>query len=88
MVIPLMLVEVASGLALLFTPAAPPAPVQGWQVVCLAIIWISTFAIQVPLHRRLERGHDAQSVERLIRTNWIRTITWTAKAALLFPSLA
>jgi uncharacterized membrane protein len=48
----------------------------------LLIIWISTFALQVPAHRRLERGFDAGAHARLMRTNWIRTACWSARALL------
>lgn len=77
---PLMLGELATGLALL-------AVWRPWQLVLatgvLLMIWISTFAIQVPLHGRLRHGLDSGAVRALIRTNWIRTVGWTARALLL-----
>ena len=85
-VIPLMLVELASALFLL---AAPPAALESLQPLlagCVALAWVSTFAIQVPLHQRLARGHDPRAIERLIQTNWIRTAAWTLKAALLLAT--
>lgn len=50
--------------------------------VLLALIWISTFAVQVPLHRRLGRGFDPLAHRRLVATNWVRTIAWSARAIL------
>lgn len=51
----------------------------------LAINWISTALIHAPLHGRLAKGFDRDLVSSLIRTNWIRTVSWTARAALILP---
>jgi hypothetical protein len=45
----------------------------------LCLIWLSTAFLQVPCHSRLERGFDPATAARLVRTNWIRTIGWTAR---------
>lgn len=47
-------------------------------VVCT---WISTFAIQLPIHQKLQQG-STDKIPRLVATNWIRTILWSVKAAL------
>lgn len=49
------------------------------RLVLLAICWLITACVSVPLHRKIERG-DAreQSIERLIQSNWFRTVTWSA----------
>ena len=49
----------------------------------LAIIWASTFFLQVPLHRALLEGWNAKEHRRLVTTNWIRTISWSGRAVLL-----
>jgi len=49
-------------------------------VIC---IWISTFAIQLPIHQTLQQG-ALKNIPILITTNWIRTILWSAKAILSF----
>lgn len=48
----------------------------------LAVIWLSTALVQVPLHRRLQAGFDAAAHRRLVRTNRLRTAAWTVRAAL------
>ena len=48
-----------------------------------AIAWLATFALSVPQHHRLACGPDAAAIERLIATNWIRTLAWSAKLMLL-----
>lgn len=53
----------------------------------LAVVWVSTAIWQVPAHRRLERGFDAVTQRRLLKTNWVRTVAWSARgvvACLLF----
>jgi hypothetical protein len=47
-----------------------------------AVIWISTFAVQVPLHRKLADGFDVHTHRVLVRSNWIRTVAWTMRAAI------
>jgi len=51
--------------------------------VCLVIIWLSTFLIQVPIHNQIQKNFDNLSIKRLILSNWIRTIFWTLKSILL-----
>ncbi len=46
---------------------------------CLVLaIWISTAVFSVPCHRKIELGRGDRAVlERLVTTNWPRTILWT-----------
>jgi len=83
-VAPVMLAELVSGLALLLRPPAgvPPGVVVAGAVL-LALIWLSTAALQVPQHRRLERGFDVAAHHALCRTNWIRTAAWTVRCLLV-----
>jgi hypothetical protein len=78
---PAMIVEAATGLALLWT--AERTPVLWTASALLALIWISTFAIQVPCHNRLARTFDPRTHQQLVRTNWLRTIAWTARSLLV-----
>lgn len=48
----------------------------------LAAIWLSTALVQVPCHRRLAAGFEPRTARRLVRTHWIRTVAWSARAAL------
>lgn len=83
-VIPFMALEMATALAI---AARPPAGVgRGAALVGLALVavaWGSTFLVQVPLHARLATaGHSPATVAALVRSNWIRTAAWTARAVL------
>lgn len=80
---PLMLVELATAILLL---AMVPAGVPRWMplvgLVMLALVWLSTFGVQVPLHQKLSRGFDARAHGVLVATNWGRTFLWTARGVL------
>lgn len=84
-VAPLMFLELTSNAALAF--------LSGWDPqVCgrlglVLMIWFSTAFIQVPLHRKLEAGYDLKVINSLVRTNWIRTVAWSARAMLLLLEL-
>lgn len=81
---PMMLVEAATTLLFLTVrPAGVPVWVAWVGLVLLAIIWISTAALQVPAHGRLAEGFDSGVHASLVATNWIRTIAWTARGVLL-----
>ena len=68
------------------TPWLPPA--GAWSgLVLVAVIWASTFTLQVPMHRLLGGGFDEAPHRRLCRTNWIRTSAWSARAILLLICL-
>lgn len=83
-VIPFMLVEGA--VATLLAIAPPPGVPRAAAVVGLGLVllvWLSTAAVQMPLHGRLGReGHAPAVVAALVRSNWPRTVLWTARALL------
>lgn len=80
---PLMLAELASSLGWLLSK---PDVFSALGFFLVFVIWINTAFSSVPLHGRLatERNPEQRNLlaERLIRTNWIRTWAWTARAAL------
>ncbi len=81
---PAMVVElVTAGWLIVSRPATLPV---GWAWVgagLVALIWLSTAAVQVPLHAELARGYDAQAHASLVTSNWARTLAWTARSVLL-----
>lgn len=48
----------------------------------LAVVHTSTVVFQVPAHRRLSAHDDAETVRRLVRTNWVRTIGWSLRVVV------
>ncbi len=87
-VVPVMLVEVATALTLFFRGGSPAERIE-FQVglALLAAIWLSAFLIQVPLHAKLTTAFDARAHAELVRSNWIRTLAWSARGLLLLHLL-
>lgn len=84
---PVMLVELATGVWVAAWPGAGSGVgVGSWAAIAglgmLGAIWVSTMALQVPLHRRLESGYDEAAARRLVSTNWIRTVLWTGRSVM------
>lgn len=83
-VAPPMLIEAATALALVTVARDRVPELQAWFGLTLVlVIWISTAALQVPQHRRLESGFDAVAHRRLVSSNWIRVAAWSARSALV-----
>lgn len=80
---PLMLVEGLAALALLrWRPdGVGLAPVL-MGLALLAVALGTTMFVSVPLHGVLSGGLDVAAVDRIVATNWIRTVAWTARGAL------
>lgn len=88
-VVPLMLLEAASSLALIFVSSPLVHPGEATLGLgLLAGVWTSTFFLQVPLHERLAEGFDPRGHRSLVRTNWIRTALWSARGVLVLWWLA
>jgi hypothetical protein len=80
-----MLVELASAAALaVWVPEGVESVLPVVGLILVVVIWISTFAIQVPLHRRLAHGFDSVAHRRLVNSNWLRTVAWSLRAVVVF----
>lgn len=81
---PPMLLEGGSALLLGWTPrgAFESTTLGLVGLALLALIWVSTFAVQVPLHARLASGFDGVAWRRLVATNWLRAIAWTVRGII------
>ena len=47
----------------------------------------STQLLQVPCHKKLAAGFDQNVHQRLVRTNWIRTVIWSLRSFLVLGML-
>ncbi|TVQ64261.1 MAG: hypothetical protein EA379_02150 [Phycisphaerales bacterium] len=82
-VLPLMATELCAVAILCFLLPANVAPALIWTGLALVVlIWVSTFGVQVPLHMRLERSWDSATARRLVFTNWVRTLAWSARGVI------
>ena len=68
-----------------------PAGVSRWTVgagfVLVAVIWISTALLQVPCHDALAKGFQTVVHQRLVDTNWIRTVAWSLRGCLVLSMI-
>lgn len=83
-VAPTMIVELITAVLLIIYPPNN----ADWRVLwagagLVAVVWASTFFLQVPLHEKLAQGYNADVHRALVNTNWIRTAAWTIRAALV-----
>jgi hypothetical protein len=54
------------------------------QLGLVLAVWAVTFFVAVPFHNRLEAGgYNYIALDGLVRTNWLRTLAWTARATWL-----
>lgn len=87
-VLPLMTIELGTGLLLALHPGLELIDSQRYLgMALLAIIWLSTFLVQVPLHHSLTREFSNAAHQRLVKTNWIRTIAWSLRSLLVISML-
>lgn len=55
------------------------------SIICVGLCWLSSFALSIPCHRKIEQGQGtAEVLDRLVGTNWPRTVLWTAVLGLGF----
>lgn len=81
---PMMLeLALAAWLAWVGWRALGPGVALG-QLALAAGIWGVTFFVSVPFHNRLAaHGYHFITLDGLVRTNWLRTLAWTARATWL-----
>lgn len=73
-VLPLMFLELGTSFFILE---------KSWKVinvVSVLILWISTFVFSVPCHNQLSQGKNLDIINKLVKTNWIRTIVWSLRS--------
>jgi hypothetical protein len=80
----MLFVELATAIALPFFPGSLERRIAVTaNLLLLLVIWWSTWRVQVPLHKTLERGFDAAAHRRLVQTNWLRTVCYSLRGGLL-----
>ncbi|MFN3345522.1 MAG: hypothetical protein ACK412_07715 [Chloroherpetonaceae bacterium] len=80
-VFPAMMLELLSAAVLLLNNK------DDWRLwagmLLLIVIWISTMFVQVPKHSELSVGFNSAVHASLVATNWIRTVAWSLRSALV-----
>lgn len=88
-VVPPMFIEGLTAVLLLWQRPQGITPKYPWiGLVLLAIIWLSTWFLQMPQHNRLIQGFDQHAHRILVLSNWIRTLGWSARSVLVLFMLA
>lgn len=83
-VAPAMVVEATTAALLLwFRPPGVPFSLAAAGLILVVLLWVSTTFVQVPCHEILGRGFDAAAHGRLVASNWLRTVLWSARAGLV-----
>ena len=83
-VAPLMLLELIAAIYFFFLPAGIMS--RGEKDIAfllVVLIWASTFGLQVPQHNRLAKVFLPDAHRRLVTTNWVRTIAWSARSVIV-----
>ncbi len=83
LVAPLMIIELLCSIWLFFHLFKTHLIIAIIQVFLVLIIWLSTFLVQVPLHQKLIKAYNKKACQKLIDSNWLRTICWSLRAAVL-----
>lgn len=87
-VAPPMLLELATGIWLVARPSPYFPACAAWiGLALIAVVWLSTFVLQVPQHRVLDGGFDAVAHRRLVLGNWVRTVAWTVRGIIVLANL-
>ncbi len=81
-VLPLMFIELVSSFYLAYQLPSYQISLQ-FALGIVIIIWISTFTLQVPAHNALANGFNEIQYQKLISTNWLRTIGWSLRSLIL-----
>ena len=85
---PPMLVEaLTAGMLVVTRPAGVSAWLAWTGFALVIVIWASTALLQIPAHGRLASGFDASTAATLVSGNWIRTVAWSARAAIVAAML-
>lgn len=86
---PVMLVELAVSLLLVWQPPPGIPAAWMWSIAGLTVLlWASTFLLQVPQHALLSNGFDTIAWQRLVHSNRIRTLLWCLKSTSLIYLVA
>ena len=79
-VVPVMLIELASALLLAYFFES------SLTIILLALvlgIWAITFIFFTNMHQKLTDGYEPSIVDRLVQINWSRTALWSLRLIIL-----
>ena len=81
-IVPIMLLELFSGFGILFYIEKAQLSLYV-SLTLLVLIWVITGLFFTKYHTELSKKYNRNTILRLIRFNWIRTVLWTIRLAFL-----
>ncbi|MEO1128855.1 MAG: hypothetical protein AAFX05_04005 [Planctomycetota bacterium] len=86
---PAMLTEAITTVWLVVLPPDDVDGLLAWiGLALLSVLWLSTATVQGPTHQRLSQGYEDRLVRRLVLSNWVRTVAWSARGVIALLLLA
>ena len=83
-VMPLMLGELITGFVLpIYINQTELSYLLYAGLGLIAINWLVTFLLFVPMHRSLSRQYSLEISRRLVSLNWLRTIIWSLRSTIV-----
>ena len=82
-VAPAMLVELITAIMLLKQLPDNSQSLAWGGVSLIAVIWLSTGLLSMPAHRSLTVEYSTGAYQKLVWTNWIRTVAWSIRGLLI-----
>ncbi|MEM7175502.1 MAG: hypothetical protein AAF443_06230 [Chlamydiota bacterium] len=81
---PIMLAEVITAVWLIsLVPEGTLLRLAATNLIILILIWLSTFLFQTVQHQKLSIRFSKRILDGLITSNWVRTLLWTVKGAII-----
>ncbi len=84
---PMLIEALTTALLLLYRPANISFISALIGAVLLAVIWFSTWFLQVPQHTILASGFDPEAHHFLVVSNWLRTFAWSGRGGFVLSIL-
>lgn len=85
--LPMVVESLTAGYLAYRPPAFGPAHLWWIGFVLVLVNLLSTYFLQKPAHEKLRAGFHADTHDFLVSTNWIRTVSWSARGVLWFVLL-
>lgn len=80
---PAMLVELVTAIALVKYASAESTTLAWVGLGLVVLIWLGTATLSVPAHNSLTVEYSTNAWQKLVSTNWIRTVAWSARGILV-----
>ena len=81
-VVPIMLIELASGLMIYLQGERSFEFLVSFAL--LIILWIMTGLLFTKFHSRLRKSKDIRIINKMIFLNWYRTLFWSMRLIIIF----